>query len=41
MITENGLIVENADPIEPARKIAAMTVMASYPNDMKIGARIG
>ena len=39
--TENGLMVENAVPIEEAKKIAPTQTIASYPNAKKIGTKIG
>lgn len=41
MTTENGLMVENVVPMEPARKIAPTHTMESYPSARKIGTRIG
>ena len=41
MTTENGLIVENAVPIDAARKIAPTHTMASYPSAKNTGTRIG
>ena len=39
--TENGLIVENVVPMEPARKMAPTQTMESYPKARKMGTRIG